>query len=420
MQTFAAGDIAHVPILPASGEVDGLKESCVSVDKPAPKKKQRRRRKRAKGTPEKDEKETEDYTGAAEPPPQVEASRDAAAVGGGGGAAKEPRRAKDGASGSSGETREADRPGMPRPNCGHNSWDNVRVIKGQVTLRCRVCQVQWRTHVDAVWRKRKCGFFNTASGCNQGHACAKLHLHPKKQSLTVRYETHGEQVLTQVPTEVIPGDVHVHGKVSECNPPGLDSTGSSLCSGPPTPSPTSDATSDDASKPAKPAYEFAAGAGDSPCLSSASPVSGASRPRPFPGTDCCCSGPAACRVGLDWVDCGLDSSIAGVRLGEGEHAVLMMWRRGSEGDGSSAGVRAIVKEGDSSDVDSDHTTAGAARSDGGCSLRDVLPAVRSSTPPPFFEYEETDPLVSGHPASLSTRSRSDSCPPMTTPDLTFP
>eukprot|EP01064_Diplonema_japonicum_P023263 TRINITY_DN336_c6_g1_i1.p1 TRINITY_DN336_c6_g1~~TRINITY_DN336_c6_g1_i1.p1 ORF type:complete len:473 (+),score=118.49 TRINITY_DN336_c6_g1_i1:87-1505(+) len=93
------------------------------------------------------------------------------------------------------------------PACAHNSWDNVRVIKGQVTLRCRVCQVQWRTHVDAVWRKRKCGYFNTAEGCCLASKCPKLHLHARKQSLSERVDLHGSTVLAQVPVEAIPQSV---------------------------------------------------------------------------------------------------------------------------------------------------------------------------------------------------------------------
>eukprot|EP00659_Diplonema_papillatum_P018035 gene18035-27778_t len=87
------------------------------------------------------------------------------------------------------------------PTCGHNSWDNVRVIKGQVTLRCRLCQIQWRAHVGAVWRKRKCQVFNTPEGCPAGVECPKLHLHPKKQSLRERVVCHGPDVLSHVPIE---------------------------------------------------------------------------------------------------------------------------------------------------------------------------------------------------------------------------
>ena len=88
------------------------------------------------------------------------------------------------------------------PSCTHNSWDNVRVIKGQVTLRCRECQSQWRTHVDAVWRKKKCMFFNTPEGCSSGKDCTKLHLHSRKESWQKRAGKHGSEVLVHVPADV--------------------------------------------------------------------------------------------------------------------------------------------------------------------------------------------------------------------------
>ncbi|KAJ9468201.1 hypothetical protein DIPPA_04437 [Diplonema papillatum] len=77
------------------------------------------------------------------------------------------------------------------PTCTHNSWDNVRVIKGHVTLRCRECQDQWRTAADTAWRRRKCTAFPTLRGCPSGDACPKLHIHSKKQSLTERVDRHG-------------------------------------------------------------------------------------------------------------------------------------------------------------------------------------------------------------------------------------
>ena len=77
------------------------------------------------------------------------------------------------------------------PPCAHNSWDNVRVIKKQVTLRCRECQVQWRAQVDAAWRSRKCSVFQQPSGCPYGAACTKIHMHAKKLSM-------GERVLQQL------------------------------------------------------------------------------------------------------------------------------------------------------------------------------------------------------------------------------
>ncbi|KAJ9461104.1 hypothetical protein DIPPA_02416 [Diplonema papillatum] len=130
------------------------------------------------------------------------------------------------------------------PTCAHNSWDNVRVTKGQVTLRCRVCQVQWRTSVDGAWRKRKCALFGTPEGCNQGSVCPKLHLHPKKQSLWERVDQHGCDVLFLVPVDAItpisPAEMHQAGdsrfapasgpdgmnSISSCYFPN-DSTGSS-------------------------------------------------------------------------------------------------------------------------------------------------------------------------------------------------
>ena len=66
--------------------------------------------------------------------------------------------------------------------CGHNSWDNVRTKKGNVFLRCRVCDCQWRLPVDSVTR---CTAFNDKT-CNLGEDCPKLHLHTRKLSLAQR------------------------------------------------------------------------------------------------------------------------------------------------------------------------------------------------------------------------------------------
>ena len=65
--------------------------------------------------------------------------------------------------------------------CGHNSWDNIRVVKGMVKLRCRICQSQWKTKVDAMWRRSKCSRFNTANGCDLEECCPKLHIYARKQ-----------------------------------------------------------------------------------------------------------------------------------------------------------------------------------------------------------------------------------------------
>eukprot|EP01060_Flectonema_neradi_P004389 TRINITY_DN12826_c0_g1_i1.p1 TRINITY_DN12826_c0_g1~~TRINITY_DN12826_c0_g1_i1.p1 ORF type:complete len:114 (+),score=22.09 TRINITY_DN12826_c0_g1_i1:79-420(+) len=65
--------------------------------------------------------------------------------------------------------------------CGHNAWDNIRVVKGMLKLRCRVCSTQWKTKVDAMWRRSKCSRFNSAGGCELGDTCPKLHIFARKQ-----------------------------------------------------------------------------------------------------------------------------------------------------------------------------------------------------------------------------------------------
>ena len=79
--------------------------------------------------------------------------------------------------------------------CNHNTWDNVRTKKGQVFLRCRVCDSQWRTPVETLDR---CSVFNTPAGC-PSDPCPQLHLHARKQSLSERVALHGSTVLERVP-----------------------------------------------------------------------------------------------------------------------------------------------------------------------------------------------------------------------------
>eukprot|EP01062_Namystynia_karyoxenos_P002694 TRINITY_DN10955_c0_g2_i1.p1 TRINITY_DN10955_c0_g2~~TRINITY_DN10955_c0_g2_i1.p1 ORF type:complete len:544 (+),score=161.56 TRINITY_DN10955_c0_g2_i1:85-1632(+) len=68
---------------------------------------------------------------------------------------------------------EEDRP----PPCGHNHWDNVRVKRGWVVLRCRECSAQWRRRPQSVDR---CPFFGRANHlgqeCTLGAACPKIHI----------------------------------------------------------------------------------------------------------------------------------------------------------------------------------------------------------------------------------------------------
>lgn len=79
--------------------------------------------------------------------------------------------------------------------CTHNSWDNVRIKKGDITFRCRECQKQWRTQVASTVR---CQEFVSGT-CNLGSKCPNLHVHAHKQSLQQRIEQFGDSVLVRVP-----------------------------------------------------------------------------------------------------------------------------------------------------------------------------------------------------------------------------
>eukprot|EP01059_Diplonema_ambulator_P001521 TRINITY_DN11293_c0_g1_i1.p2 TRINITY_DN11293_c0_g1~~TRINITY_DN11293_c0_g1_i1.p2 ORF type:complete len:175 (+),score=39.71 TRINITY_DN11293_c0_g1_i1:100-624(+) len=78
--------------------------------------------------------------------------------------------------------------------CGHNSWDNVRVLKGEMTLRCRACQKQWKVR-ENVWKGGKCQQFTKSGVCPKGDGCTRLHVFTKKQGLQERISIHGEQVV---------------------------------------------------------------------------------------------------------------------------------------------------------------------------------------------------------------------------------
>ena len=81
-------------------------------------------------------------------------------------------------------------------SCEHNSWDNVRVGKGNkmMTLRCRVCQSQWRAHVDDVWENLRCEAFTADAKCQKGDSCPKVHLHFRKEGLKQRMERFGTEI----------------------------------------------------------------------------------------------------------------------------------------------------------------------------------------------------------------------------------
>eukprot|EP01064_Diplonema_japonicum_P012868 TRINITY_DN20218_c0_g1_i1.p1 TRINITY_DN20218_c0_g1~~TRINITY_DN20218_c0_g1_i1.p1 ORF type:complete len:309 (+),score=75.57 TRINITY_DN20218_c0_g1_i1:65-991(+) len=82
--------------------------------------------------------------------------------------------------------------------CPHNSWDNVRAKKGGATLRCRVCQTQWKTSLSELTR---CNAFIKGQ-CVLERNCPNIHVHGKKQSLSERVDKFGSDVLVRVPKHV--------------------------------------------------------------------------------------------------------------------------------------------------------------------------------------------------------------------------
>ena len=60
--------------------------------------------------------------------------------------------------------------------CNHNNWDNVRIVKGKIGLRCRSCGIHWKADVSAII---KCpAFFN--GYCPNGVSCPLPHIHRYK------------------------------------------------------------------------------------------------------------------------------------------------------------------------------------------------------------------------------------------------
>ena len=77
--------------------------------------------------------------------------------------------------------------------CDHNEWDNVRIKRGEIMLRCRTCQEQWRAPADT----QRCQAF-PQNQCTDSN-CQHLHVHAHKQSLHDRVNQFGEAVLLHVP-----------------------------------------------------------------------------------------------------------------------------------------------------------------------------------------------------------------------------
>ena len=65
--------------------------------------------------------------------------------------------------------------------CTHNSWENVRVRRGRMCIRCRVCQRQWTCGSQLAWQAMRCRSFLTREGCHLGDSCTKLHFNRRKQ-----------------------------------------------------------------------------------------------------------------------------------------------------------------------------------------------------------------------------------------------
>eukprot|EP00755_Sulcionema_specki_P000844 Sspe_Gene.3164::Locus_1039_Transcript_1_1_Confidence_1.000_Length_1850::g.3164::m.3164 len=60
--------------------------------------------------------------------------------------------------------------------CNHNNWDNVRMVKGKIGLRCRDCGQHWKADVQAI---QKCLlYFN--GYCPKGIQCPLPHIHRYK------------------------------------------------------------------------------------------------------------------------------------------------------------------------------------------------------------------------------------------------
>eukprot|EP00754_Rhynchopus_humris_P028055 Rhum_TRINITY_DN15126_c0_g2::Rhum_TRINITY_DN15126_c0_g2_i1::g.139888::m.139888 len=91
--------------------------------------------------------------------------------------------------------------------CDHNDWDNVRIKKGNHSLRCRVCQKQWKVHHSLFQR---CPVF-VQGLCDKNQACGFVHIHQFKESLKDRNSRFGGDVLSRVSPKVL-GE---HGMTAE-------------------------------------------------------------------------------------------------------------------------------------------------------------------------------------------------------------
>eukprot|EP01059_Diplonema_ambulator_P036197 TRINITY_DN8940_c1_g1_i1.p1 TRINITY_DN8940_c1_g1~~TRINITY_DN8940_c1_g1_i1.p1 ORF type:complete len:215 (+),score=47.52 TRINITY_DN8940_c1_g1_i1:58-645(+) len=84
-----------------------------------------------------------------------------------------------------------------RCGCEQNGFDNVRVVKGQMTLRCRTCEykVKVDTQLKRNWR---CMDFWVRGGCPNGSKCKLIHLYQRKRNLQERIDAHGATKLSGI------------------------------------------------------------------------------------------------------------------------------------------------------------------------------------------------------------------------------
>eukprot|EP01059_Diplonema_ambulator_P003773 TRINITY_DN1347_c0_g2_i1.p1 TRINITY_DN1347_c0_g2~~TRINITY_DN1347_c0_g2_i1.p1 ORF type:complete len:158 (+),score=13.68 TRINITY_DN1347_c0_g2_i1:154-627(+) len=75
--------------------------------------------------------------------------------------------------------------------CKENGYDNVRVVRGQMTIRCRGCEHVVKAAVETM-KRWKCEEFQRSGQCPHEDACQKLHVYHKKRNVSERVAIHGE------------------------------------------------------------------------------------------------------------------------------------------------------------------------------------------------------------------------------------
>eukprot|EP00756_Hemistasia_phaeocysticola_P017442 Hpha_TRINITY_DN15538_c2_g1::TRINITY_DN15538_c2_g1_i4::g.107036::m.107036 len=110
---------------------------------------------------------------------------------------------------------------VSRP-CAHNSWDNVRVKKDKTTLRCRVCQLQWKVdHAELIGGAR-CPDFGAHSRCPRGKQCGFIHIHRFKLNLSKRKAIWGENLLMARRVSEVPSDSETQLSTAAVTPRGQE------------------------------------------------------------------------------------------------------------------------------------------------------------------------------------------------------